>query len=61
MELVYITKTSFNLKRSSLAVFVDFLGDYDTIWRNRLLNKFHVYGIGGKKYNWYLYITLMYL
>ena len=35
-----------------MAVFIDFQGVYDTIWRSRLLNKLHVHGIGGKIYNW---------
>lgn len=53
LKLVHGIKTGFNSKKSSLAVFVDFQGAYDSVWRSKLLVKLLQSGISGRMLSWY--------
>lgn len=53
MKFVHAMKSGFNSKKSSLAVFVDFQGAYDTICRKNLLSKLSMYGIEGRMLGWF--------
>ena len=52
MKFVHVVKSGFNTKKSSLAVFVDFQGAYDTICRKKLQSKLSVIGITGRMLSW---------
>jgi hypothetical protein len=45
-------KETLNMQESVLAVFIDFKGAYDTIWREKLINKLKSTGVRGKMLNW---------
>ena len=45
-------KSAFNRKESDLAVFVDFKGAYDTVWREKLINKIRHLNITENMFNW---------
>ncbi|KAI5752692.1 hypothetical protein M8J77_019486 [Diaphorina citri] len=45
-------KDNFNKKETTIAVFVDFQGAYDTIWRCKLFEKMSKMGIAGNMFQW---------
>lgn len=54
-QIVHISqdiKDSFNRKEDTLAIFVDFQGAYDSIWRYKLLEKMQILGIQGNMLHW---------
>lgn len=52
-KLTHSIKTAFNKNESALAIFVDFKGAYDTVWRNKLLYKLQQMDIKGKMLSWF--------
>jgi hypothetical protein len=44
--------THFNQKKSVFALFVDFQTAYDTVWREKLLNKIKTIGRRANMYSW---------
>ncbi|GFU38787.1 hypothetical protein NPIL_98471 [Nephila pilipes] len=52
MKFVHAIKSGFNSGNSSLAVFVDFQGAYDTICKERFLSKLRGQGIEGRMMSW---------
>ncbi|GIY95200.1 uncharacterized protein CEXT_119001 [Caerostris extrusa] len=52
LKLLHAIKAGLNLKKSTLAVFIDFQGAYDIICRKGLLNKLKKIGVKDKMLNW---------
>ena len=52
-RLVQSVKDGFHKKKSTLAVFVDFKGAYDTVWREKLIAKLKSYNVRRRMLNWY--------
>ena len=52
MNFVQEVKQNFNKKESTLAVFIDFKGAYDTVWRSHLINKLKRYGVKRNMLSW---------
>ena len=46
-------KQGFNQKKCTLAVFINFKGAYDTLWRSKLISKLKMYGVRGNMLSWY--------
>jgi hypothetical protein len=40
-------------QKSTLAVFVDFKGAYDTVWRSKLMSKLKMYRVRGNMLGWF--------
>lgn len=53
MRFVQSVKEGFNTRKSTLAVFIDLKGAYDTVWRGKLLNKLKKYGVRGYMLSWF--------
>ena len=55
MRLTQSIKDSFNRGKSVAALFVDFRGPFDTVWRKKLLNKLKDLGVTGNMFNWIMH------
>lgn len=53
MRFVQNVKEGFNTRKSTLAVFIDLKGAYDTVWRGKLLDKLKKYGVRGCMLSWF--------
>jgi len=53
MRFVQDVKQGFNHKKSTLAVFIDFKGVYNMVWRSKLMSKFNIYEVGGNMLSWF--------
>jgi hypothetical protein len=52
MRFVQNVKQGFNQKKNTLAVFTDFKGAFDTVWRSKLMSKLEMYGVRGNMPSW---------
>lgn len=52
-------KEGFNSQRSNLAVFIDFVGAYDTVWQSKLISKLKNIEVGDIKLVHKILITNM--
>jgi len=53
MRFVQDVKHGFNQKKSTLAVFIDFKGVYNMVWRSKLMNKLSMYRVRGSTLSWF--------
>jgi len=53
MRFVQVMKQGFNQKQSTLAVFMEFKGAYDMVWRSKLMGKLKMYRVRGNMQRWF--------
>ena len=53
MRFVQYVKEGFNQKKSTLAVFMDFIGAYNTVYRSKLMRKLKIYGVRENMLSWF--------
>ena len=53
MKFVQDVKQGFNQRKSTLSMFIDFKGAYDTLWRSKLISKLKMYRVRGNVLSWF--------
>jgi len=53
MRFVQDVKQRFNQRKSTLAVFIEFKGAYNTVWRSKLISKLKMYRVRGNMLSWF--------
>jgi hypothetical protein len=53
MRFVQDMKQGFDQKKGTLAVFIDFKGTFDMVWRSKFMSKLEMYGVRGNMLSWF--------
>jgi len=52
MRFVQDVKQGFNQKKSAPAMFLDFKGAFDMVWKSKLMSMLKMYGVRGNMLSW---------